>query len=155
MTSVENFGPQFADHILVHRGIQHVNPSVVNSHGIGIHWSHDKDIAHRFATDDNMGYEEHPEDNQAVVLSALVHKKDVIEPYSDEWHEMSESGMDSEIYDPEHSEQEATVRPGSPVHVVGVHHYYDAQKVAPMDFEGPEDLSQRRMTYKTPRVGEA
>jgi hypothetical protein len=149
MTSPEAFGPQFKDHILLHRGIRHVHPGVVSSGGMGVHWSHDKDVAHRFADYWDDYSEGHSEDNQGVVISGLVHKDDIIEPHSDEWHDAQQwgSAINNEIYEPEHSEQEATVRPGAKVHVVALEHSRDVPN---------KEVSEvRRMSYKNPRVGKA
>lgn len=152
MTSAENFGPQFKDHVLVHRGIRHVGPNVASGE-LGVHWSYDPVVAERFAdySDHYTSDPQYYKDNQGVVVSALVHKNDIIEPDSDEWHEAQHwgSAMNNEIYGPEHSEQEATVRPGSPVHIVALKH---AQDNTP-DYD--TTVSERRMRYRTPRISKA
>ena len=144
----DNVGKQFKDHVLVHRGIRHVGPSAAKS-DIGIHWSHDIDVARHFANPDNFSVSNDPEDNQGVVISALVHKDHIIKPHTVEWHDAQNWGnaMNNLIHEPDHWEEEATVRPGSPVHITAMQHDYAA--------DADSDWKSRRMSYKTPRQGKA
>lgn len=145
----DNLGPQFKDHILLHRGIRHVGPEVAKGE-LGIHWSHDIDVARHFANPDEFhGVSMEPEDNQGVVVSALVHKDHIIKPNTDEWWDAQGWGnsMNNTIYEPDHWEEEATVRPGSPVHITALQHDY-----AP---DADSDFKSRRMRYTKPRKSQA
>ena len=148
MMHPDNVGQQFKDHVLVHRGIPQVGPEAVKS-DLGIHWSHNIEVAKKFATP--SAYEQDYEDNgsQGVVVSALVHKKHIIEPHSPEWHDAQNLGsaLNNEIYEPEHWEEEATVRPNSPVNVVAVQHTFGAPDST--------EWKSRRMSYKTPRKSQS
>jgi hypothetical protein len=117
----ENIGQQFKDHVLLHRGIPCVGPECVAAGGLGIHWSKDEGIADRFADWNEDADDEHsPDEDHGVVVSALVHKDNIIKPNSPEWNALNERG--NQIFGEDHFEQERTVRPGSKVHVVAITH---------------------------------
>jgi hypothetical protein len=142
----DNIGQQFKDHVLVHRGIRDVDPSVARS-ALGVHWTHSIDVAKHFGYLDTFSTDGKA---QSVVVSALVHKDHIIEPESPEWHEAQNwgSSINNVIHNPDHWEQEATVRPGSPVHITAIQHDSVDENV---DFFG----TSRRMSYKNPRKSQA
>jgi hypothetical protein len=110
MTSVENFGPQFADHIQVYRGYSSTpTPDHIDFERLGHHWTTDRSVAERFAIQD----EDHPEEGfplEGTVLSGMVDKKHVMP--KDEIHP-SLGVLDND------AEKEHTLRQGAPVKVTG------------------------------------
>jgi hypothetical protein len=134
MTSPENFGPQFKDHIAVWRGLDLTHPDELHPKELGIHWSTDQRIAERFAADEDYANEQGVEPS-GVLLHGYVHKDNVVKPYTDEWDELAGR---HDILPPEEShEEEATVRAGSPVHVYKVEHVTpDGWRPTDKRFEG-------------------
>lgn len=110
MTSAENFGPQFKDHILVHRGYSSTpTPDHIDFNRLGHHWTTDKSVAESFAIQDT----DHPEEGfplEGTVLTGLIHKDHVMAS-----HEIPNSfGVLQNG-----AEFEQTIREGAPVKVIG------------------------------------
>lgn len=117
--------------VRLYRGLHMTDPEHVEAHPkvIGSHWSSNSDIAYNFATNrDIEGYphydwgDEDPIPMKGTVVEALVHPRHIIDPESDEGQDWQ---MHSEVFGPDHSEQERTVRPGAPVHVQKLHYFDD------------------------------
>lgn len=88
-----------------------------NSQNAGIHWSANPYIAHNFA----LAHEEDEDDEtpytHGVVLHARVAPHHVVPHGTDEWQRYAD---EHEIYGPNHSEDEHTIRSGAPLHITGV-----------------------------------
>lgn len=88
-----------------------------NSQNAGIHWSANPYIAHNFA----LAHEEDEDDEtpytHGVVLHARVAPHHVVPHGTDEWQRYAD---EHEIYGPDHSEDEHTIRSGAPLHITGV-----------------------------------
>jgi hypothetical protein len=120
-------GPQF---VTLYRGLSNVSPDEVKTTDVGPHWSRSHEVAYNFATDRDV--EGWPHDDGIVgdmddvnsrygtVIEAKVHRRHIIDPESQE-------GQDWQGFAAvQHSgsqEQESTVRPGAPVHVLRMHLY--------------------------------
>ena len=120
-------GEQF---IHLYRGLADVTPEQVDAKGAGLHWTTDPESAYNFATSrDAFGWVHEDRDDgplQGTILEAKVHRRHVVDLNSEEGKDMAEM---LSILPPEHPEQETTVRPGAPVHVLRMHYYdYPNQK---------------------------
>jgi hypothetical protein len=120
--SHDALGGQFADHVKVYRGLNEVAPHEVDYDKLGSHWSHDPEVAYNFAKGQPLGYPDEFDDDGEItgtVLAGLVHRDHIIDPDSDEfdgWRDIEA------VQGPDSHEQEATVRPGSPVHLTEFSH---------------------------------
>lgn len=122
-------GPQW---VRLYRGLHATDPEHIekNPKGIGPHWSTSSDVAYNFATYRDisgiphwdMAYDEDPIPLEGTVVEALVHRRHIIDPESDEGQDWQ---LGEDVFGPDHSEQERTVRPGAPVHVQALHHFDD------------------------------
>lgn len=119
-------GPQF---IQLYRGLHGVTPEDVETKQIGPHWTPDFNVAYNFATYrdvdgnphwDALEYDDMP--LSGTVVEALVHRRHIIDPESEEGHDWQ---MGEAVLWPGHPEQERTVRPGATVHVQKMHHFDD------------------------------
>lgn len=113
--------------VSLYRGLASVTPSEVTPNAVGLHWTTDPEVAYNFATSRDAEGWLHDDDYEdtprfGTVLEAKVHKRNLIDPNSKEGQDMSDLLA---IQAPEHPEQERTVRPGSRVHVLKMHHYDD------------------------------
>lgn len=114
MTSPENFGPQFKDHIQVYRGL----PATIEGTDfsqVGIHWSSNKDVASAFATMGSMEETEH----EGLVLHGSVDPKHVVQRGTPEWEDYAKHTAIHDDEDDPTGEQEITVRKGAPVTIHG------------------------------------
>jgi len=114
----ENVGQQFTT---LYRGIATQSHSMkdVDFDNLGSHWTPDQDVAASFALSraGDTYFEREPKVLRGIVISARVPHEHIIDPNSEEGEYWRET-MD--VYSPEHTEQEHTVRPGGEVHVTGV-----------------------------------
>lgn len=117
--------------IRLYRGLHATDPEHIenNPKGIGPHWSKSPDVAYNFATyRDFSGTPHHDWDDDdpiplaGTVIEALVHRRHIIDPDSDEGQDWQHGEA---VFGPDHSEQERTVRPGATVHVQALHHFDD------------------------------
>lgn len=123
--SHEALGDQFADHLRVYRGLEGVAPHEVGP-SLGNHWSHSPEVAYNFAQGTPTGWasdayfdDEGDERRSGTVIAGLVHPDHVVKPGSKEhqsWRDFDQ------VQDEGSHEEEATVRPDSPVHVIGMSH---------------------------------
>lgn len=123
--SNQQFGEDF---VLVHRGVRDVHhPDVIGAErGLGTHWSSREEVARGFAEPGSRYphfsnvQEDDPEELKSTVLSAYVHKNDVMsQDEVQDWNK-TKNPLFHYIHtekDGNH-EQEVSVRPGAPVHVV-------------------------------------
>ena len=139
MTSPENLGPQFADHIKLYRGLGEASFDTTQMNGVGIHWTPSKGIAGNFAL---MGDREEGEEG-GVVLHASVHPDHIVKRGTPE-HELYAKTHD--IYEENDPEAEVTVRSGAPVHI---HGYTD---LAPDDMG---EIREQRVDLPTPKEAKA
>lgn len=127
MAASDHIGQQF---VRLYRGLHSTSPEHLEKHptGIGPHWSKSPEVAYNFATYRDFSGTPHwnAEDDAipmaGTVVEALVHKRHIIDPDSDEGQDWQHGEA---VFGPEHSEQERTVRPGSPVHVQRMHYFDD------------------------------
>jgi hypothetical protein len=139
MTSPENFGPQFKDHITLYRGIGGVTPEHLKTDELGVHWTEDYETAKKFANPDhpfNAGAE-HPDDG--VIIEAKVPASGVLNRRSKEFRDLANEKMILS----KKAENETTIRPGTEVHLNQLHHLkyddYDdfgVDKVIPLEKPG-------------------
>jgi hypothetical protein len=110
MTSPENLGPQFKDHIQVYRGYSSTpSPKDIDFNNLGHHWTTNPNVAESFAIQND----DEPEPDfplQGTVLSGLVHKDHVMKP--------EEVPDDLGVLDHD-AEAEHTIRKGAPVKITG------------------------------------
>lgn len=147
--SHEALGPQFRDHVRLYRGLNEVEPGDVGHDEMGIHWTEDPGSAQNFALNrdewgnarESWGDEEENAPDRGTVVEALVHPWHIIDRGTAEHDEMSSA---ANILHEGSFENETTVRPGSPVHVLG-HHYLEAG-------EGHDVYKPQRFS---PRLGRA
>ena len=110
------------------RGIHQVVPEQLeqNPRDIGPHWSRSPEVAYNFATyRDSEGTPLHDWEDElssGTIVEALVHKRNIIDPQSEEGQDWASGEA---VFGHGHPEQERTVRPGSPVHIQAFHHYDD------------------------------
>ena len=105
MTSAENLGPQFKDHIQVYRGLRDVAPEGVQTDALGMHWSTNPKVAESFADDVSDS------SNPGTVVAALVHPNDVLRPGHPEYPEAESAGCAGEGS----PEDELPIRKGAPM----------------------------------------
>lgn len=114
-------GPMFT----VYRGLD-VHPDKVDTDPIriGRHWTTEHDVAlNQFAS---AGFGLPGRRNvSGTVVEALAHPNDVVKPGSEEWKELGGGDYESGygIFSPEHSERETTIKGGSQLQIVALHHY--------------------------------
>lgn len=130
--------------VRLYRGLNEVEPNDVNHQMLGIHWTEHPDSAINFALNNDMygyahesyeepGEEEH--EDKGTVLEALVHKRHLVNPETEEWHNLADTEA---IQGPESMERETTVRPGAPVYVVRKHLIgRQFENYQPKDYENP------------------
>lgn len=115
----------------LYRGLHATSPEHIEKHykGIGPHWSVDPNVAYNFATyRDATGYphwdvgDEDPIPMAGTVIEALVHKRHIIDPESDEGQDWQHGEA---VLGPESHEQERTVRPNAVVHIQKMHYFDD------------------------------
>jgi hypothetical protein len=132
MTSPENLGPQFKDHILLHRGLSFATPRDVDLSNAGVHWTEDHGVAQRFAETGEQG-------ESGLIVHGAVHPEHVVKPGDKDWEEYSARRGNQEY----EGERETSVREGSPVTILGL---------TSTDHEGnPVKVNM----FKKPRVGRA
>lgn len=104
--------PQFQK---LYRGLSGVDLTDVETKSAGSHWTSDPNIAFNFATGrDVEGNPPEEGDMRGTVLEAMVHRRHIIDPESEEgegWQGMMG------VQGPDHIERERTVRPGGIIHV--------------------------------------
>lgn len=134
--------------IRLYRGLNAVKPEEVNTQELGPHWTPDPNIAYNFATyRDTEGTphwdahydEDTPEAMAGTVVEALVHRRHIVDPESEEgqgWQLEAVLGRG-------HPEQEHTVRPGSLVHVEKMH-YFDDDNDSYRKVDVPRTLKARK-----------
>lgn len=106
MSSPENLGPQFKDHIQVYRGLRDVAPADVRLDDLGQHWSTNRRVAESFADDVSDSA------NPGTVVGGLVHPKNIVRESDPDYEQVLSLG-----YEPDASEDELPLRKGAPVHV--------------------------------------
>lgn len=96
----------------------------LNQRELGVHWTQSPSSAENFAQDrdpEGWAHEGDPFDDEdeaehrqpfGVVLEAGVHPSHILQPDTEEWEGYS---MSDAILDPDHLEQESTVRGGAPL----------------------------------------
>jgi len=149
-------GAQF---ITLYRGFNDKARTDIDTENLGMHWTPNRETAFGFSLgidpheDDPNSWE--PESSKGTVLEARVHKRHVIQPGSEEHNALLKERADKELpaiytqYNApdEHAvEQEHTVRPGSPVHIVAAHTVLDA---------GTGDSKAHTRTYRGTKKGKA
>jgi hypothetical protein len=102
----DNIGQQFEHHVKVYRGLADITTSQVDYSNIGRHWSSVKDSALEFSDSGNPADKDKP----AVLLEGYVHPNHILNPLG-----RTARGLGAI---PGSDENEATIRKGSPVHVV-------------------------------------
>ena len=120
-------GPQF---ITLYRGFHDKSRIDIDTDNLGVHWTPNRSVAETVS----LGIDPHDPDPNAnddlssvgTVLEARVHRRHIISPDSQELKDLMKS-RNAEIFTDENVpeanevEQEHTVRPGSPVHIVAAH----------------------------------
>lgn len=127
-------GKQF---ITLYRGFNDRARTDIDFNNLGIHWTPDRNVAESAS----LGIDPHesdpnnfePASGVGTVLEAKVHKRNIIDPDSQELQDLiKERNVEifTKNYVPEahEVEQEHTVRPGSPIHIVAAHTILDADK---------------------------
>jgi len=151
--------------IRVYRGVQDTsgkwegNPEEQQT---GIHWTTDPVVAYHFARHGGMQGESHelngegrdPEPS-ARVLEGWVHKKHIVQPGTNEWHDLSDVDP---IFGPKNKEQEITIRPGTQAYVSKIHHIgaQFAHQFGITEFGVPKKVGiyDRKKVEDNPRVAE-
>ena len=122
----------------VYRGFAGVSPETLDTGALGRHWSTSKRVAESFAHD-WLG----PEDS-SMVINAFVHKRHIIgDDDPEEWErEVQNYGA----FGHGGGEQEYTIRPGAPIHVMGISHWPNEDKEV---FTHRKDIPYRqRMSFR-------
>ena len=107
---------QSGRYIRVHRGFSGMHHDEVDTESLGVHWVGDNraNIADLFATRDyNI--------DKGTVLTGLVHKRHLLDPMSEEYDHIINSGDGSVA-----SEEEVPLRPGTPVHIIRATDFSDS-----------------------------
>lgn len=119
-------GPQF---VTLYRGLVNVTPGEVKAAQVGPHWSRSPEVAYNFAMDrDVEGFSHEDEGIRdegtrfGTVVEAKIHRRHIIDPNSEEGRGWAEGDA---VFGQDHPEQERTVRPNAPVHVLKMHHFDD------------------------------
>lgn len=98
----------------LYRGLAGVNADEIDTKKIGSHWTSNPTIAYNYATSrDVEGYPQEEGDMRGTVLEAMVHRRHIVDPESEEGEAWTMMG----VLGPEHIEQEKTVRPGGIIHM--------------------------------------
>jgi hypothetical protein len=131
--------------VRLYRGLHESTPETVSTKQIGPHWTPDFNIAYNFATYRNTeGYPLHDASDDDIplagtVVEALVHRRHIIDPESEEGRGWQEGEA---VFGSWHPEQERTVRPGATVHVQSLHHF-DDDKGTYKEVKVPQGLKAR------------
>lgn len=110
--------------IRLYRGLFDATPKSVDTKQLGVHWTPDVNVAYNFATNRNAEGDSYWTEDEigdgprGTVVEALVHRRHVIDPNSEEGHSWL---MGGDIFGPEHPEQERTIRPGGTIHIQKMH----------------------------------
>lgn len=126
MTSPENLGPQFADHIRVYRGLAGITADQALNSGkrLGIHWSNDDFIAKQFAGNDSRY-------THGTLLTGLVHPDDVMTPEEIQKHNSEQPRKTIYHQEAKGTEREIPIRQGATVHITGAQDmsFYDEPQI--------------------------
>lgn len=104
-------GPQW---LHLYRGISEVEPDHIDTSHVGEHWTTNPSVAESFATD---GFD--TGEPSGTVVEALIHRRHVIDPSSEEHRYWKEHHG---VMSPDSPEQEKTIRTGALVHIQRFHH---------------------------------
>lgn len=114
----ENVGQQFTT---LYRGLAGVDAAKhVDFDNLGPHWTPEFHVANSFALSragDTYFERGEPKVLRGMIITAQVPHEHIIDPESEEGEDWREGGA---VFSRDHTEQEHTVRPGSPIKVVGV-----------------------------------
>lgn len=109
--------------VRLYRGLANTSPDTVDSSRLGIHWTTDPNIAYNFATNrDAWGWSHHDEelpDPEGTVIEALVHRRHIIDPESQEGQDLHDWAG---VLSPDSPEQEKTLRDKATVHLQRMHY---------------------------------
>jgi hypothetical protein len=113
----ENVGQQFKT---LYRGLAGIDAAKhVDFDNLGFHWTPKFDVANSFALsrEGDTYFEREPKVLRGMIITAQVPHEHIIDPESEEGKDWQEGEA---VYGRHHVEEEHTVRPGSPINVVGI-----------------------------------